>query len=71
MTNVSKKPRIIRDRIKTAAVHWVVAKFKCSEAFVYATLRGDYAHTSESELSREVKKAFNAKYQELKKAMEL
>lgn len=66
VTKLKKKPRVIRDRFKTTAVYWVAEKFKCTTAFVYASIRGDY----NTGMSDDVKAAYNQKYSQLKNALE-
>lgn len=64
-TKLIKKKRVVRDRVKTAAVYWVSQNFNCTTAFVYASIRGDYT----TGISDEVVTAFNQKYDALKQAL--
>lgn len=64
MTNITKK-RTGHDRIKTQTVFYVANMFNVSTAYVYGVLRGDFKGVTPDE----IKKAFDVKYAELKKAL--
>jgi hypothetical protein len=67
MANLQKRKRRILDRNKTTTVEWVAKKFSVSTAYVYAALRGDRTDG----ITAEIIAAFNKKYSQLQKALEV
>ncbi len=65
MTKVIKKQPVKRDRVKKLAVVAVHKQFGCTEAYVYAVIRGD----EKDGQADEIKKAYDKKYSEIKKVL--